>query len=248
DNSLFRTTNGFWIGSFYFLIVSLLINFFRQVRYKFGERVLRNMFFGKYHRPRVEERVFMFLDLKSSTGLTEELGHENYSRLIKSCFLDLTDIVLKYDAEIYQYVGDEAILTWRVKSSDQYIPFLELYEAYRKKLLNRKVYYFKHFGVQPEFKAGVSKGKVSVTEVGDIKREIAFHGDALNVGSRLCGQCRILERDFVFDATLVLHLSPDCQRDVSAHGPLEVRGRKELVEVMSWSADSSIVQPQLQSV
>ncbi len=246
EHSIFQSTNGFWVGSLYFLLVSFVINFLRQVHYKFGERVLRNMLLGKYHRPRVEERVFMFLDLTNSTSLTEQLGHEKYSQLIKSCFYDLTDVVLKYDAEIYQYVGDEAILTWQVKAADQRIPFIELYEAYRLKLLSKATYYQKRFGIQPFFKAGVSKGKVSVTEVGEIKREIAFHGDALNVGSRLCGQCRMLQRNLLFDAALMPHILSNCHQDSRAHGDIEVRGRREPVEVMSWQIDEAVDHPKLQ--
>ena len=47
----------------------------------------------------------MFLDLVGSTKIAERLGHKTYSRFIRHCFHDLTDIVLRYKAEIYQYVG-----------------------------------------------------------------------------------------------------------------------------------------------
>jgi len=40
-----------------------------------GQSVFRNFVFGKYHRPRQEERIFMFLDMRSSTAIAEKLGH-----------------------------------------------------------------------------------------------------------------------------------------------------------------------------
>ena len=52
-----------------------------------------------------EKRIFMFLDLRSSTFIAEKLGHKLYSEFIQDCFLDL-EVVRRHKAEIYQYVGD----------------------------------------------------------------------------------------------------------------------------------------------
>ena len=54
----------------------------------------------------------MFLDLKSSTTHAEQLGHIKYSQLIQDCFYELTEVVTRREAQIYQYVGDEIVLTW----------------------------------------------------------------------------------------------------------------------------------------
>lgn len=54
----------------------------------------------------------MFLDLISSTKYAEKLGHKRYSMMIQDCYSDLTDAVIECSAQIYQYVGDEVVLTW----------------------------------------------------------------------------------------------------------------------------------------
>lgn len=54
----------------------------------------------------------MFLALKSSATIAETLGHHKYSQLIQDCFYDINDVVPKYDAEIYQYLVDEVVLSW----------------------------------------------------------------------------------------------------------------------------------------
>ena len=54
----------------------------------------------------------MFMDLRGSTAIAEKLGHHKYSEMMQSCFHDLTSIVINYKASIYQYVGDEVVLTW----------------------------------------------------------------------------------------------------------------------------------------
>jgi adenylate cyclase len=39
-----------------------------------GGRNLRNLVLGRYHSPRVEERFFLFVDVRGSTGIAERLG------------------------------------------------------------------------------------------------------------------------------------------------------------------------------
>ena len=90
--------------------------FILQVSDKFGQGVLISFLLGKYHRPKEEDRIFMFMDLKSSTTHAEKLGHIKYSQFIQDCFFDITDVVIKYDAKIYQYVGDEVVLSGSIRS------------------------------------------------------------------------------------------------------------------------------------
>jgi adenylate cyclase len=97
-------------------LVSIVFNTFRQMNAMFGPGILYKVMTGRYHQPKEEERIFMFLDLKSSTTYAERLGHMLYSELIQDCFKDLTEAVRKHQAEIYQYVGDEAVLTWTIKA------------------------------------------------------------------------------------------------------------------------------------
>ncbi|MGD2124111.1 MAG: hypothetical protein PVJ76_20340, partial [Gemmatimonadota bacterium] len=65
------------------LLVSLLsmvvlsflsLTFLLEVRRKVGPGNLWPLFTGRYHRPREEARVFLFLDLKDSTTIAERLG------------------------------------------------------------------------------------------------------------------------------------------------------------------------------
>ena len=89
---------------------------FRQINLFLGSNNLWKLFSGKFYNPHEEERIFMFLDLVGSTTIAEKLGHKTYSHFLRHCFHDLTEIVLKYQAEIYQYVGDEVVLSWKEKN------------------------------------------------------------------------------------------------------------------------------------
>jgi len=44
---------------------------------------------GKYYKPKSENRIFMFVDLNSSTTLAEKLGNERYHELLKDFFADI---------------------------------------------------------------------------------------------------------------------------------------------------------------
>ena len=178
----------------YWGVVVMIGLFVLQVSEKFGQGVLTDFLLGRYHRPKEEERIFMFMDLRSSTTYAEQLGHIRYSRLIQDCFYDLTDVVAEHHAMIYQYVGDEVVLTWDVETGIEEGSCLRLFGAYDEVLRGRASYYEASSGFVPEFKAGVNAGVVTVAEVGEIKKELAYHGDVLNTASRIQSKCNPLGR------------------------------------------------------
>ena len=55
------------------------------------------------------------MDLNASTTIAEKLGHIKYSEFIRDSFQDINLIVSSFNAEIYQYVGDEIVLTWQIQ-------------------------------------------------------------------------------------------------------------------------------------
>ena len=63
----------------YCFIVGFFIDLFREINKKFGPGNLWKMLKGEFYSPKEEQRVFMFLDLKNSTGIAEQLGHKRYS-------------------------------------------------------------------------------------------------------------------------------------------------------------------------
>ena len=83
-----------------------------QVNSKFGQGAFWNIIRGKYNTPKEEKRIFMFLDLNSSTAIAEQLGDETYHAFLKDFFADITDPILENEGEIYQYVGDEVVVAW----------------------------------------------------------------------------------------------------------------------------------------
>ena len=86
--------------------------FMLQVNDKFGPGNLWKIFIGKYYSPKEELRVFMFLDLKSSTSIAENLGHQQYYHFLNDFYALISDPIINRSGEIYQYVGDEIVVSW----------------------------------------------------------------------------------------------------------------------------------------
>ncbi|MEL6588957.1 MAG: adenylate/guanylate cyclase domain-containing protein [Bacteroidota bacterium] len=187
----------------YTAVFSFIYNAFRQIAEMFGPGILLKIMLGRYHQPKEEERVFMFLDLRSSTEYGEKLGHVLYSQLLQDCFFDLTDAVMKHQAEIYQYVGDEVVLSWEMTSGLDKANCLHAYFSFMDTIEERKNYYAEKYGIVPVFKAGVNLGKVMVAEVGIIKKEIAYHSDVLNTAARIQGQCNKAGRSLLCSPDLI---------------------------------------------
>lgn len=92
-----------------------------QVNSKFGQADFWNIIRGKYNRPKEEKRIFMFLDLNSSTAIAEQLGDETYHAFLKDFFADITNPILNNKGSIYQYVGDEVVVAWNYEDGKENI-------------------------------------------------------------------------------------------------------------------------------
>lgn len=216
----------------YILLVSFLINLTKQIDLKFGPGNLKNLLLGRFHHPRQDHRIFMFLDMKSSTTIAEKLGHIQISRLIQDCFTDLS-IVRDYKAEIYQYVGDEAVLSWSLENGLENSNCIKAYFAFQNLLERRGENYKKKYGLIPFFKAGLNVGDVTLAEVGQIKREIAFHGDTLNTAARIEGMCNEYNKNLLLSQSLKDMLKDQEDFQIDEVGEFLLRGKTKASKIYS---------------
>ena len=217
----------------YLLLLSALFNFLKQVSKKFGSGVMMGLLLGRYHNPREDERIFMFLDLKASTTHAEKLGHVRFSRLLQDCFYDLNTILLPYEAHIYKYVGDEAILTWNIEAGIREANCVNLYFAFHKLLQDKKEWYLEAYGMVPMFKAGVNLGRVTIAEVGEYRREIEYHGDVLNTAARIQQQCNVYGKRILLSQKLYEPLRHASNLVFELLGEIELKGKEEWVKVFN---------------
>ena len=111
---------------------------------------------------------------------------------------------------IYRYVGDEAIITWRVDETCDLFRAVEVVFRLRARIMARGQEYRNHFGVVPDFRAALHAGPVVVGEMGDSRLEIVLLGDTVNTTARIEQSCREFDRDFLVSAeALALIALPD---------------------------------------
>ncbi|MFC2083436.1 adenylate/guanylate cyclase domain-containing protein [Bacteroidota bacterium] len=223
---------------FYLVLYSLgifsVMIFFMQISRLLGEGVLLKFLFGKYNKPVEEERIFMFLDIKSSTTFAEKLGHKKFYSLLNTFFHHISEPVITTKAEIYQYVGDEVVFTWKTENGIKNLNCLQIFFLIKEKIeLNHKLY-LSEYGVIPEFKAGLHFGKVISAQIGDLKREIVFNGDVVNTTSRIQELCSDYNRELLVSGDLW-----SCLKDIPEYfiqenlGKIKIKGKEEEINIYS---------------
>jgi adenylate cyclase len=190
-----------------------------------GIGTLKNLVTGRYVQPKSEQRTFLLIDMKDSTGMAERLGAVRFHELLNHFFRDIADAALECEAEIHKYVGDEAILTWPgdaalADGQSLLCPFVA-----RDFIAAQRGQYFEAFGAVPEFRAALHCGEIVAGEIGNIRREIAYVGDTLNVAARLLDAAKSTKHDILVSADLlkVATLPPGLKADELPM--LTIRGR-----------------------
>ena len=217
------------------LIVTLGMGFIAafvlMLRRMLGQNALLNFFTGRYFKPVEEERIFMFLDLSSSTQIAEKIGHLKFHVFLNEFFYDITDAILAAEGEIYKYVGDEVIVSWRVMDGTKNSRCIQSFFEIQKIMEQKKGKYLNKFGYIPHFRAGIHCGPVIVGEMGDYKREIAFLGDTVNTTARIQEACKEFKSDLIVSSEFLKKLSLANDYKVKSIGEIRLKGKEIPVEL-----------------
>ena len=226
----------------YFVVFSVGMLFVLQMNRMIGANVLRYFVAGRYHRPTAEERIFLFLDLEHSTALAERLGSARYFELLRRFVDDLTDPIVASRGEIYQYAGDEVVVTWPLAEGVRGANCVRCFFWIQDVVAREGARYTRDFGTVPRFRAGLHGGTVTAGELGDLRRHIAFVGDILNTAARLEEYAKRTGLDLVVSGSLLhrLELPPGIQARLC--GELELRGKEARVAAYSLSDGPSPAQ------
>jgi class 3 adenylate cyclase len=190
---------------------------------------------GRYHRPTAEERIFLFLDLEGSTTLAERLGSARYFELLRRFVDDLTDPIVASRGEIYQYAGDEVVVTWPLAEGVRAANCVRCFFWSQDAVTREAARYTRDFGTVPRFRAGLHGGMVTAGELGDLRRQIVFVGDILNTAARLEEYAKRTGLDLVVSDSLLRRLELPPGIEARRCGALELRGKEAPVAAYSLS-------------
>ncbi len=224
-----------------FFLIAVFIEFTLQMNRLIGHNVLWYFLAGTYHRPKEEERIFMFLDLRDSTTMAEQMGGRAYYDLLELFVNALTEPVLATSGEIHEYVGDEVVITWKMKVGLRNGNCLRCFFLIEDALNEMAGEFERRFSRQPRFRAGMHGGAVIAGELGDIKRDIVFVGDIMNTSARLEEYAKKNNRKFVVSEAVIDQIALPGKLTTVHIGDHQPRGKSDTVklyEVLRREKDS----------
>jgi class 3 adenylate cyclase len=141
----------------------------------------------------------------------------------------LSGPVIQALGEIYQYVGDEMIITWELKKGTVDDNCLKCFFLMKKAMQEHSQKFKEKFGIIPTFKAGIHCGTVTTGEIGEIKKNILYTGDVLNTAARIQGLCKLLAVDLLISDDLFTKLENTASYIIQSKGNQQLTGRDEKV-------------------
>ena len=222
-------------GVVFSVVITIAFLFVLEISQLVGGRNLRHLVMGRYHTPRVEDRFFLFVDVRGSTGIAERLGAPGVHAFLNRVFTLAADPVEETRGEIHQYVGDEMVVTWPVSVGRVSARPLACFFGIEAALDAAAAEFHRDFGLAPRVRASLHAGEVVTGEVGATKREIVFHGDVMNTASRLEHLAGELDHRVVASADAVKRLDGTDRYSLKEIGQCRVRGREQAIEVYAVS-------------
>jgi len=194
-----------------------------------GTRNFGRLLVGRYRRPRELRATFMFVDIRDSTRLAEELGHERFSALLRDFFAAVSGAIHHAKGEVYQYIGDEVVIVWPgSRAAGQWV---SCFNDMRQAVEAERQTFEREYGCVPEFKAGVHTGEAVVTEIGTLQRAHAYHGDVLNTAARIQAKCNEVGFDLLASREALSAVNRQQLEGFVPMGALPLRGKAQPVEV-----------------
>jgi adenylate cyclase len=185
---------------------------------------------GKYRQPHAQRRFFLFVDVVSSTAIAERLGPREAHRFLAAVFKALAEPIALCRGEIYQYVGDEIVVTWIEADGVRESRALRCLFEMRAALEATSSQFRARFGVDAQLRAALHLGDVIAGEVGEMRRAIVFHGDVMNAAGRLEQATREINCRFIASADALSAFGPLPWAQMHDLGALVLRGKAEPIQ------------------
>lgn len=216
------------------LVLSFAFSSVATIQQFLGPSFASDLILGRYHRPQEGERIFAFVDLRDSTRLGEQLGHRRFFSLINDFLALVEQCAELYDGRIYKYVGDGAIVVWRV---DQAVSAIRCLDELAAAVADHQERFLARYQTRIAFTAGLHEGRVLMGEIGDERREIGYLGDPVNTAARIQGHCKALDVPVLLSQAVVDRARAHDPAAVATmrlvrHDGVMLRGRTEPITLL----------------
>ncbi len=215
----------FWIAIFFVTQLILIIN------EKYSAGVFMDILVGRYINPKEEKRIVMFMDLKDSTPIAERMGHSLYFLFIRDFIYRVSQAIIEFEGTIYQYVGDEVVCSWPLNRQNAK-KCLDVVIESRKNIQKRSEHFRRKYDEVPEFRVGIHVGKVTVGEIGVLKKDLAMSGDVMNTTARIRSACNELRHNFIVSKNYMEYIDLKTWQAESL-GEVELKGKGTTIELFT---------------
>ena len=175
----------FWGVAIYWGAIIDLNFFFLSVHTLTGDTLFAQYSRGRFYKPVNEQRVFLFIDMDGSVKTASRLGNDQYFKLLNEVYFAFSAPIEQFGAEIYQFVGDEIVMSWDLESGIDNNTCVKLFFELQEVLKENEGKYQDKYGVSPSFKGALHLGEVITGEVGFVRTGILYSGDVINTTARL---------------------------------------------------------------
>lgn len=213
----------FWGVAIYWGAIIDINFFFLSVHTLTGDSLFAQYTKGRFYKPLAESRVFLFVDMDGSVKTADRLGNDQYFRLLNEIYYDFSSPIEQFDAEIYQFVGDEIIMSWDFKKGIERNRCVRLFFELQRVLEENKEKYQKKYGAAPSFKGALHFGDVIAGEVGFIRTGIIYSGEVINTTARLERMAGSLKRKLLVTDDLFFELDAE-QLEYEDLGRISLKG------------------------
>ncbi len=215
----------------YWIILFVITHLYIDINEKYSPGVFWDIIMGKYLQPRVERRIIMFIDLKDSTPIAEKLGHIDNFKFIREFIFHVSMAMIEHGGRIYQYVGDEVVVSWSFEKKNTMKCMASIIEA-RRNLQKNGDHFRQNFDIVPEFRVGIHVGDVTVGEIGVIKKDLAMSGDTMNTTARIRSACNELNQKFIMSKDFMDN-SDLTEWQGESLGIVDLKGKASGIELFS---------------
>lgn len=180
----------------------------------------------------MKDITVLFCDIRGFTLMSEELGPKEVVTFLNDYYAMMTEAVKKHNGTVNQFVGDEVFACFGAPIASQHnernavLCAIEMLNI--RKTLNTR--YQSHIGREFTIGIGINSGTVVAGNMGsEDKISYSVTGDTVNTGKRIETLTREAPNSILISEPVYRCVEEIIE--VKSWGPIEVRGRKEKVQV-----------------
>ena len=216
------------------VLASIVVNLLLAMSRLLGAGTLRSIIIGRYHRPRREERAFVFVDIRDSVSVEDRIGDVRFYSYVVEIFHAVEQAAMETGGEVLDYIGDQVMLSWPTGQSGAgpfnfVLALADHLGRIQSELRSR-------YGADAAVRVGIHAGLIVAGEIGVFRRKIVLLGSAVNVAARVEQIARDLHADCIATGAALERFELPKALSATSLGVKQLRGKADAVELWQIKA------------